>query len=265
MSWFSRARYCFAPDFRWQALLPSFFVQKELTVCAYCIHWACIIGFAFRGGKAMLFSKGRQIFLSQNAQEGGESSQTPSPEATSDETASETGSRAGAAAEEQVSPLQAALDEMTAKFNETNDRMYRLAAEFDNSRKRWEKEKGDLKSYCISEFARDLLPVIDSFDKAMTVIEQLTLNVETEEGKQVSSIVEGVQLVSKVMADTLKKHGVEKLPGKGEAFNPNYHNAIAKTVDTSLQQEMVVDEFVAGYRIGERILRTAMVRVASPD
>jgi len=93
----------------------------------------------------------------------------------------------------------------------------------------------------------------------------LTLNVDTEEGKQVASIVEGVQLVSKVFADTLKKHGVEKLPGKGEAFNPNFHNAIAKTVDTTLQQEMVVDEFLAGYRIGERILRTAMVRVASPD
>ncbi|MEN9528610.1 MAG: hypothetical protein RI932_483 [Pseudomonadota bacterium] len=161
--------------------------------------------------------------------------------------------------------LQEQLADITSKYAETNDRMYRIAAEFENSRKRWEKEKGDLKTYCISEFARDLLPVIDSFDKAMTAIEQLTLNVETEEGKQVASIVEGVQLVSKVLADTLKKHGVEKLPGKGEAFNPNFHNAIAKTVDATLQQEMVVDEFVSGYRIGDRILRTAMVRVASPD
>ncbi|MEY2989016.1 MAG: hypothetical protein RJB13_2537 [Pseudomonadota bacterium] len=161
--------------------------------------------------------------------------------------------------------LEAQVAELTEKLQETNDRMLRIAAEFDNSRKRWEKEKADLKTYCISEFARDLLPVIDSFDKAMTAIEQLTVNVETEEGKQVASIVEGVQLVSKVMSDTLKKHGVEKLPGKGEAFNPNFHNAIAKTVDATLQQEMVVDEFVSGYRIGERILRTAMVRVASPD
>jgi len=161
--------------------------------------------------------------------------------------------------------LERSLDEMTQKFNETNDRMYRIAADFENARKRWEKEKGDLKTYCISEFARDLLPVIDSFDKAMTAIEQLAVNVETEEGRQVASIVEGVQLVSKVFSETLKKHGVEKLPGKGEAFNPNFHNAIAKTVDATLQQELVVDEFVAGYRIGERILRTAMVRVASPD
>ncbi|NBO38786.1 nucleotide exchange factor GrpE [bacterium] len=175
------------------------------------------------------------------------------------------GSSTSSAEISEVSALQAQVNEITAKFNETNDRMYRIAADFENSRKRWDKEKSDLRSYCISEFARDLLPVIDSFDKAMTVIEQLTVNVDTEEGKQVASIVEGVQLVSKVLADTLKKHGVEKLPGKGEPFNPNFHNAIAKTIDATLQQEMVVDEFVSGYRIGERILRTAMVRVASPD
>ena len=164
-----------------------------------------------------------------------------------------------------IQALEAQVAEMNSKYSELNDRLYRNAADFDNSRKRWEKEKSDLKAYCISEFARDLLPVIDSFDKAMTAIEQFTLNVETEEGKQVASIVEGVQLVAKVMSDTLKKHGVERLPGKGEPFNPNFHNAIAKTVDATLQQEMIVDEFVAGYRIGERVLRTAMVRVASPD
>jgi molecular chaperone GrpE len=208
-----------------------------------------------------------QVFFASEAPAGGEQDS-----ATSETSAQESGRDSGAKASsdtaegnDTVAKLNEQIAELTSKYNETNDRMYRNAAEFENSRKRWEKEKADLKSYCISEFARDLLPVIDSFDKAMTAIEQLTLNVETEEGKQVASIVEGVQLVSKVLTDTLKKHGVEKLPGKGEAFNPNFHNAIAKTVDATLQQEMVVDEFVSGYRIGERILRTAMVRVASPD
>jgi molecular chaperone GrpE len=209
--------------------------------------------------------------MSSESSSGGESdtnSTTPSTqEGSSGESVhgnAEVSSESVASAE-LITSLQSQVAEITSKYSEANDKMYRIAADFENSRKRWEKEKGDLKSYCISEFARDLLPVIDSFDKAMTVIEQLTLNVDTEEGKQVASIVEGVQLVSKVMADTLKKHGVEKLPGKGEPFNPNFHNAIAKTVDATLQQEVVVDEFVSGYRIGERILRTAMVRVASPD
>ena len=212
-----------------------------------------------------------RVLMSSESSSGGESdtnSTTPSTqEGSSGESVhgnAEVSSESAASAE-MITSLQSQVAEITSKYSEANDKMYRIAADFENSRKRWEKEKGDLKSYCISEFARDLLPVIDSFDKAMTVIEQLTLNVDTEEGKQVASIVEGVQLVSKVMADTLKKHGVEKLPGKGEPFNPNFHNAIAKTVDATLQQEVVVDEFVSGYRIGERILRTAMVRVASPD
>lgn len=216
----------------------------------------------------MLFiTRSNRIFASSENSSGGE------PESTGTGSSAQDGGAQNDAkidservdSSEVVAKLQEQLSDITSKYAETNDRMYRIAAEFENSRKRWEKEKGDLKTYCISEFARDLLPVIDSFDKAMTAIEQLTLNVETEEGKQVASIVEGVQLVSKVLADTLKKHGVEKLPGKGEAFNPNFHNAIAKTVDATLQQEMVVDEFVSGYRIGDRILRTAMVRVASPD
>lgn len=204
--------------------------------------------------------------LSSESASGGESdthSENPQDSHSSGEGQKDATSDVNGAAKLQA--LEAQIAEMNAKYSELNDRLYRNAADFDNSRKRWEKEKSDLKAYCISEFARDLLPVIDSFDKAMTAIEQFTLNVETEEGKQVASIVEGVQLVAKVMSDTLKKHGVERLPGKGEPFNPNFHNAIAKTVDATLQQEMIVDEFVAGYRIGERVLRTAMVRVASPD
>ncbi len=163
-----------------------------------------------------------------------------------------------AALEEECSATQ-------AKLSETHDRMLRIAADFENTRKRMEKEKFDTRIYAIQEFAKDLLPVIDAFDKAMSAIEQSQINFETEEGKKVAGIVEGVQLVSKVFQDTVKKHGIERLPGKDAPFNPAYHNAIAKVVDTSFVQETVIDEFMAGYKIGDRILRTAMVRVGSPD
>ena len=93
----------------------------------------------------------------------------------------------------------------------------------------------------------------------------MQINFETEEGKKVAGIVEGVQLVSKVFQDTVKKHGIERLPGKDAPFNPAFHNAIAKIVDPIYTQETVIDEFMAGYKIGDRILRTAMVRVGSPD
>ena len=176
--------------------------------------------------------------------------------------------QAGASAEDagtQESILKAELATTTAKLAETQDRMLRIAADFDNSRKRWERERSEVRTYSIQEFARDLLPVIDAFDKAMSAIDQAAINFDTEEGKRVSSIVEGVQLVSKIFQDSLKKHGVERVPAKGEVFNPMYHNAVSKTVDASLTQETVADEFVAGYKIGDRVLRTAMVRVASPD
>lgn len=164
-----------------------------------------------------------------------------------------------------LATLEAEYSATQTKLSETHDRMLRIAADFENTRKRMEKEKLDTRTYAIQEFAKDLLPVIDAFDKAMSAIEQSQINFETEEGKKVAGIVEGVQLVSKVFQDAVKKHGIERLPGKDSPFNPAYHNAIAKIVDTSFTQETVIDEFMAGYKIGDRILRTAMVRVGSPD
>lgn len=166
---------------------------------------------------------------------------------------------------EKIAALEAECASTQAKLAETHDRMLRIAADFENTRKRMEKEKQDTRLYAIQEFAKDLLPVIDAFDKAMSAIEHSQINFETEEGKKVAGIVEGVQLVSKVFQDTVKKHGIERLPGKNAPFNPAYHNAIAKVVDATYTQETVIDEFMAGYKIGERILRTAMVRVGSPD
>jgi molecular chaperone GrpE len=155
--------------------------------------------------------------------------------------------------------------EYEAKIAEVNDRMLRIAADFENSRKRWDRERIEARQYAIQEFAKDLLPVIDSFDNAMKAIDSAAFDMDSETGKKVGSIVEGVKLVQKAFSDSLKKHGVEKLPAKGEPFNPMHHNAVAKVVDDSVTQETVVDEFVSGYKIADRVLRTAMVRVATPD
>jgi molecular chaperone GrpE len=164
-----------------------------------------------------------------------------------------------------VAELAAARVELEAaqqKLAETHDRMLRIAADSENSRKRWERERQEVRQYSITEFARDLLPVIDAFDKAMAAVDSASLNPETEEGKKMLAVVEGVQLVSKMFHDANKKHGIERLPGAGEPFNPQYHNAVARVVDASVERDTVLDEFVPGYKIGDRVLRTAMVRVA---
>jgi molecular chaperone GrpE len=191
--------------------------------------------------------------------------------ATTESTYSDSNSNIESTSEEltpeqaKIAELQAELSALNTKYAETHDRMMRIAADSDNTRKRLEKEKMECRIYAIQDFAKDLLPVIDAFDKAMASIEESNINFESDEGKKVAAIVEGVQLVTKSFQDATKKHGIERLPGKGTPFNPMYHNAIAKVADDSLQQETVIDEYMSGYKIGERILRTAMVRVGSPD
>jgi molecular chaperone GrpE len=168
----------------------------------------------------------------------------------------------GACPDAEIAGLKAELEDTRAKLAEITDKMLRIAAEGENARKRWERERGEVRQYSITEFARDLLPVIDAFDKAMTAVESCDIKPDTEEGKKVLAVVEGVQLVSQMFHDSVKKHGIVRLPGKGELFNPSYHNAIARIVDAAIERETVIDEFVSGYKIGDRVLRTAMVRVA---
>jgi molecular chaperone GrpE len=165
----------------------------------------------------------------------------------------------------EINQLQTELATLKTKLAETHDRMLRVAADADNARKRWDKERDELRKYAIADFARELLPVIDAFDKAMALVEIAPISSETDEGKALASIIEGVQIASKVFNDSVKKHGIERVPGKGQAFNPEYHNAIARAVDPSVSVDMVLEEFVSGYKIGERVLRTAMVKVATKD
>lgn len=157
------------------------------------------------------------------------------------------------------------MEDAKTKLAETHDKMLRIAADFENARKRWDREREEVRSYCISEFARDLLPVIDAFDKAVSAVEEAHINFETEDGKKMAAVVEGIKIVAKTFSESTKKHGVEKLPGKGEPFDPKFHNAVARIVDGAVKQDTVIEEFMPGYKIGDRILRTAMVRVATPD
>lgn len=177
------------------------------------------------------------------------------------------GQMGASAAEGSPSELEKLRNEAAAersKASEDRDRMLRIAAEFENAKKRWDRERLEVRQYSIQEFARDLLPVIDAFDKAMSAIEQSSPALDTDEGKKVAAIVEGVQIVSKVFQDSVRKHGIERLPGVGQPFNPAFHNAVARVVDASLEHDVVADEFVPGYKIGDRVLRTAMVRVGTP-
>ncbi len=131
------------------------------------------------------------------------------------------------------------------------DRLARLQAEFDNFRKRSVREQQDFRDYALADALKQVLPILDSLDRALK-----TENASTEDFRA------GVELIDRQFHDVLTKLGVEPIPAAGQAFDPNLHQAV-QMVDTSeVPDNHVVDELQRGYRIKERLLRPAMVRVA---
>lgn len=163
----------------------------------------------------------------------------------------ETGDQA-AAPENQAVPA-AALDDLSKLKSERDalyDRLARLQAEFDNFRKRQAKENADFRDYALTNVIRDLLPILDSLDRA------LQTQPEAQEFRK------GIDLIDKQFHDALAKLGVEPIDAKGQAFDPNLHQAIQMVESNDIEENHVVDELQRGYRMKERLLRPAMVTVA---
>jgi molecular chaperone GrpE len=131
------------------------------------------------------------------------------------------------------------------------DRLARLQAEFDNFRKRSVKEQQDFRDYALAEALRSLLPILDSLDRAL----------KTNEAS-VEDFRSGIELIDKQFHDALSKLGVEPVPAEGEVFDPNLHQAIQMVDTAEVEDHHVIDELQRGYRIKDRLLRPAMVRVA---
>jgi molecular chaperone GrpE len=130
------------------------------------------------------------------------------------------------------------------------DRLARLQAEFDNVRKRQQKENADFRDYALTSAIRELLPILDSLDRA------LQTQPEGEEFRK------GVELIDRQFHDALSKLGVEPIEAKGQPFDPNLHQAIQMVEAPDVADNHVVSELQRGYRIKERLLRPAMVTVA---
>src|ERR1051326_11593 len=131
------------------------------------------------------------------------------------------------------------------------DRLARLQAEFENYRKRSQREQQDFRDYALTEAARSLLPVLDSLDLALKNSED-----------QQSELRAGVELTRKQIFDALAKLGLREIPAEGEPFDPQYHQAV-EMVDTSeAPDHHVLHELQRGYKLKDRLLRPAMVRVA---
>ncbi len=168
------------------------------------------------------------------------------PSAESEETAASQGRGSTA-----VADAEAEIEGLRAERASYLDRLARLQAEFDNFRKRSVKEQQDYRDYALAEALRSLLPILDSLDRALKTGDA-----------SVQDFHSGIELIDKQFHDALSKLGVEPIPAQGEVFDPNLHQAIQMVDTTDVEDNHVIDELQRGYRIKDRLLRPAMVRVA---
>ena len=169
----------------------------------------------------------------------------PAAEETSEEQAQ------APAAGEDLSSLRGELEKAQAERNLLLDRMARLQAEFDNARKRSAREQQEYKDFALTDALKNLLPILDSFDRA------LQTKVQKPEDFRA-----GVELIRKQFQDALEKLGLRPVPAKGEPFDPRLHEAIEMVDSHTVPDQHVVDELQRGYKLKDRLLRPSMVRVA---
>lgn len=142
------------------------------------------------------------------------------------------------------------------RYEELNDRFLRLVAEYENFRKRTQKEKNSLYNNSVIDVCKAWLPVLDNLDRAIDAANKL----ESEESKKMA---EGVEMVRRQALETMSSLGVECMDCMGEKFDPTYHEAIAHVEDDSYGEEEIIDIIQKGYIKGDRVIRHCMVRVAN--
>lgn len=155
---------------------------------------------------------------------------------------------------EEVTPEVTETDpenEFEKKYNDVNEKYMRTLAEYDNYRKRTIKEKESIYPEAKAVVVEKFLPVMDNFQRAID-------SAENKDG-----FYEGVVMLKKQMDDVLTALGVEEIKSVGEEFNPEFHNAVMHIDDEEQGENVIVEEFQKGYKIGERVIRHSMVKVAN--
>jgi molecular chaperone GrpE len=175
-----------------------------------------------------------------------------------DDTAAQSESETATAAAPELVPAEqvtAAL-EAAAEFK---DKLLRTLAEMENLRKRTEREVADARLYGNASFARDVLAVADSMQRAF---EAMGSELREQGDAKVKALVEGVELTERELLKVLEKHGVKKFSPAGEKFDPNVHQAMYEVDNPELPAGHVAQVIQAGYMLGDRVLRPALVAVA---
>lgn len=142
------------------------------------------------------------------------------------------------------------VEKLRAERDTLIDRLARMQADFDNARKRAIREQADFRDYALADTIKSLIPVLDSFDRAL------------KSSPEKSEFHVGVELIHKQLQDALAKIGVQSISAAGQQFDPRFHEAIEMVDTGDVADNQVIEELQPGYRLKDRLLRPAMVRVA---
>ena len=149
------------------------------------------------------------------------------------------------------------VDETAAELADLKDRYMRLLAEYDNFRRRTQKEKENIYSDAVAEVVKEWLPLVDDIERAVASTENMD---ETS----VEKVAEGIHLIGKQVGNVLGKLGVKEIEGKvGESFDPNLHEAVMHVEDDSLGEQAIAQVFQKGYSCKGRVIRHTVVKVAN--
>ena len=158
-----------------------------------------------------------------------------------------------------VDPVAEALALLTAERDELKDRMLRTLAEMENLRRRTEREVADARAYAVTNFARDVLNVADNIRRAL---DSVPADAKATADGALKGLIDGIELTERDLAKTLERHGVKIVEPQGQKFDPNRHQAMFEVPNPEVPAGTVVQVVQAGYVIGERVLRPALVGVA---
>jgi molecular chaperone GrpE len=161
------------------------------------------------------------------------------------------GEGAAQAATDATPTLADEVVELRKERDNLHDRLLRQAAEFDNYRKRVERERKDLAQYAAVEFVRDLLPIVDDFERALQT-----------EAPGADSYRHGLEIIHRALMEMLRKRGVTGIDAVGADFDPQIHQAVAYEAAPDRREGEVIEQFARGYRLGDKLIRPAMVKVA---
>jgi molecular chaperone GrpE len=156
-------------------------------------------------------------------------------------------------------PEEGSVEALTKEATEARDKMLRTLAEMENLRKRTTREVADARMYGITGFARDVLDIADNLQRALDAV---PAEARAAADPGLKSLMEGVELTERSLLNALEKNGVKKFDPAGQKFDPNFQQAMFEVPDPSVPAGTVVQVIQAGFMIGERVLRPALVGVS---